>query len=71
MKCPNCGKTLSIPGRSVANMEFYGKAIVVLTLCCDSLVNCWPKFSYEVSAYVGARKEDDWGRAPKIKEKSE
>ncbi len=64
MKCPLCGKEISIPARAYLNLESYhqgGGVVLAASECCGYGVLVEMKVSFRGSEYTGDRKEDDWG----------
>lgn len=59
MKCPNCGSELRYPEYAWHNMDSYGKAVTVATLCCGVAVRLIPRMEVEAVATKGIT-EDDW-----------
>lgn len=65
MKCPCCGKSLSLPNNTLSNMESYVHPVMSVTLCCGQLVSCYPRVTFTAHKYEGSDEVDHWGRAPK------
>ena len=62
MKCPYCGKEAIIDDKSFINVKTYiPHSAIVITRCCDSLVNLQQISQFKISEYNGNNKKDDWG----------
>jgi hypothetical protein len=64
MICPHCKKEGWLPYQSQRYLESYGvgQSCLTVTECCNKPVTVKMVVQYAVTAYVGDKKEDDWGR---------
>ena len=61
MKCPHCGEELQLPNNTLTYMENYVLSCRSITLCCNKMVDLYPKITF--SAYKNdTDDEDEWGR---------
>jgi hypothetical protein len=61
MECPHCNKPAKIASVVFANADAYNNTKLARTACCQKLVYVRPIRSYEITAYQGSKRQDDWG----------
>ena len=60
--CPACKQPLQVPDNAVINMESYGKSVKARTLCCHTVLQLQPRFSFTAYEMQNPPSQDDWGR---------